>query len=117
MPAVGTMRDRVRLDAPGEIKDSFGQRSQTWTTVAEVFAAVEPLSGRELWQAQQVQSDVSDKVTVRYREDADRAAGRWRVVVLTQWNRVLYVESVRAAPGTAGREFLELHCRGEGGAA
>ena len=51
-----------------ETLDSVGQPGQTWRTFDHMWGSVEPLSGRELYNAAQVQPDVTHKVTMRYRD-------------------------------------------------
>lgn len=63
---IGQMRDRVEIQSRTLSADSFGGQVASWTTVATVAAKVEPLSGREAWQAQQVRPDLTHKVTIRY---------------------------------------------------
>lgn len=60
------MRERVEIQARTTAPDSYGQPIPTWATVATVWGKVEPLSGREAWQAQSVRPDVTHKVSVRY---------------------------------------------------
>lgn len=66
MIAAGRMRHRVQVQSPGTSQDGYGAPVQTWTPGRTVWAAVEPLSGRELQQAQQTRADISHKVTIRY---------------------------------------------------
>jgi SPP1 family predicted phage head-tail adaptor len=40
-----------------------------WEELAEVWAAMEPLTGREFWAQQQVQSEITVRIRVRYRSD------------------------------------------------
>lgn len=60
------MRQRVSIQSASVAKNSYGESIQTWTETAEVWAAVEPLEGREYFQAQQVQAETSIRVRVRY---------------------------------------------------
>lgn len=46
--------------------DSLGEPQTTWTDLAEVWAAVEPLQGREFWAQQQVQAKITIRVRIRY---------------------------------------------------
>ena len=64
---LGPLRHRITIQARAAGMDDFGQESETWATVATVWASVEPLSGRELLSAQQIQSDTSHRVRMRYR--------------------------------------------------
>lgn len=43
-----------------------GVASENWTDFATVYADVEPLTGRELFQAQQVNDELTHKITIRY---------------------------------------------------
>lgn len=62
----GRLRHRVTIQSATTTVDSFGQPIETWGTFATVWAAVEPLSGREYFDAQQVQSEVSYRVRIRH---------------------------------------------------
>lgn len=69
----GRLRHRISIDRQDNAQDPVsGAITKTWTEIAaNVPAAVEPLSGREWIAANQVQSLVSARVTVRYRPDLD----------------------------------------------
>jgi len=49
--------------------DEFGEPNTSWELLATVWAAIEPVSGREFWAQQQVQSEISAKIRIRYRDD------------------------------------------------
>ena len=66
---IGAMRQRILLQTRGLSVDSFGQQVTTWTDAFSIWAAIEPLSARELFAAQAVQSEVSHRITVRYRAE------------------------------------------------
>jgi SPP1 family predicted phage head-tail adaptor len=63
------LRDRLLIqaaqDGPPQ-QDKFGEPIPQWGTVATRWGKIEPLSGRELWQAQQVQADVTHRIRLRY---------------------------------------------------
>jgi SPP1 family predicted phage head-tail adaptor len=63
----GALRHRVAIEQVAATGDGYGGRTESWTVLATVWAAVEPLSGREYFQAQQAQAKVTHKVTMRYR--------------------------------------------------
>lgn len=48
------------------IPDSYGTPQSVWHPFATVMASIEPLSGREYWQAAQSQSESSLKIIIRY---------------------------------------------------
>lgn len=85
-------------------RDGMGEPVERWRTAFEAWAAVEPVSGREYWQARQVQADVTHKVTVRYR--AGLSAGmrvKWggRYLYLTEPPRDLMER----------HQWLEFFCK------
>lgn len=68
MIAAGKLRKRLSvLGVPTTpILNGFGEPDLTPVVLGTRWASVEPLSGRELWQAQQVRPDVSHKITMRF---------------------------------------------------
>lgn len=60
------LRHRITLQERVASKDSFGAEMETWKDISTVWAMVEPLSGREYFAAQQVNAEVTTKVTIRY---------------------------------------------------
>jgi SPP1 family predicted phage head-tail adaptor len=64
--AAGRLRHRVTIEQQVNVVNSFGEHSKEWEPFAQVWAAVEPLSARELLAAQQVQSQVVARVIMRY---------------------------------------------------
>ena len=65
---IGNLRHRITLQKPVIIRDSIGQELEGWQDVATVWASIEPLSGKEYFNAQQTNSEVSTKITIRYLE-------------------------------------------------
>ena len=49
--------------------NSVGEPNTSWGEIDTVWAAIEPVSGREFWAQQQVQSEVTVKIRIRYRSD------------------------------------------------
>lgn len=65
----GDLRHRVTLQQRSTAADSLGQQLTTWTDLFTVWAEIESLTARELLAAQAVQSEVSHRITVRYRAE------------------------------------------------
>jgi len=61
----GKLRKRVQIQAATDVRDAHGGLTRTWATIATVYGSVEPLQGRELYEAQQVHSRASLKITIR----------------------------------------------------
>lgn len=58
---------RITIEQASESLDSERAVTQTWSVVAVVWAAVTPLSGRELYSARQLHADVDYKIETQYR--------------------------------------------------
>lgn len=63
----GKLRHRVDLVRPVKARDELGHENETWVKVATVWAAIEPAATQDVWQAMQVQTTVSHRITLRYR--------------------------------------------------
>jgi len=66
----GLLRHRVtiqQLVSASPQQDAGGEPDESWSAVATVWGAVEPLRGRELFAAQQVSSEVTGLIRIRYR--------------------------------------------------
>ena len=66
----GRMRDRSTFqiyngatDSHGDIRDDL---DENWTDVATVWAAIDPVSGKEFYAAEQSESEVTHKIRCRY---------------------------------------------------
>ena len=62
----GKLRHRITLQTPVEARNGYNEAITTWSTVATVWASVEPISGREFFAAEHVQSEVTHRVRMRW---------------------------------------------------
>lgn len=99
----GRLDKRVTLQAHGITQDANGTPVEGWSDVATVWAAVEPLSGREFFAAAQVQAEQMQRITIRYRTGVTTAmrvawAGRlFDITAVIDWRE--------------RHEALQLMCR------
>lgn len=56
----------MSIEAPSDTQDASGQPSTNWSLVAVVDASIEPLTGRELANAQMTWAEVTTRIMVRY---------------------------------------------------
>ncbi len=67
---VGKMRHRITLQRFDGERDGYGDPLEDdddhWADVATTWAAIDPISGREFYAAEQSQSEVTHKVRLRY---------------------------------------------------
>jgi SPP1 family predicted phage head-tail adaptor len=73
------MRERLILEQLTETPDTIGGQADSWSELDDVPGDVQPLEGRELYQAQAVVPMLSHRVTIRYRDDVavDKHRFRW----------------------------------------
>lgn len=72
MIPAGKLRHRITIQRLVETLDEYNDPVVTWEDVAtNVPTSVEPLQGREFYQAQQAQSEVTVRFRIRYRSGLD----------------------------------------------
>ena len=59
-------------DDPPPQTDKYGQPLDDWIPVATLWAAIEPLRGREYFSAHAEHADVTTRIRIRYRDGIDR---------------------------------------------
>lgn len=102
---IGQLKDRVTIQNYVRTPDGYGGYTETWQDIATVWANIKPLRGREFFQAQQIQSEVTHKITIRYRNDIDETC---RV----KYNGQIF--DIKSIIDIDNRHrFLELMCVGE----
>ncbi len=63
----GQLRQRVIIKEKSVTQNTYGEEVITWNDVDTVWAAVEPLRGREFMDGKQITAEVSTKIRIRYR--------------------------------------------------
>lgn len=63
---IGKLRHRLELQSFVETADEYGQEIKAYSTFDTVWGRVTPLTGRELLEAQQLNSRIDHKVTIRH---------------------------------------------------
>lgn len=65
---IGELSHRVRLEQPERTPDAAGGATVVWSLVAEVWAALRPLSGSETVAADGLTGRVSHEIWIRHRD-------------------------------------------------
>lgn len=98
---IGSLRQRVTIQALTKTADGIGGWTHVWADIVTVWADLFPLAGREIYSQGQVQSPVTHKCIIRFRDD------------VTTKHRISYggqAYNIRAALNLNARgEWLELH--------
>lgn len=90
------------------IPDKYGTPQSVWHPFAVVMVSIEPLSGREYWQASQSQSEATVKIMLRYRHGID---DRTRLSYERSGKKVTY--EIKSPPIDILEEhkYLQLMCK------
>jgi SPP1 family predicted phage head-tail adaptor len=63
----GRLNRLVEIQQQAGEKDEYGQPLDNWEKVCETYASIQPYTGRELNEGQQIHSEVSHRITIRHR--------------------------------------------------
>ena len=102
----GELRHRITIQQKTVTQDTAGVITETWADLVTVWAAIEPLTGREKFLAQQVYTDMTTRVRIRYRSGIDPA-------MRLKYNSRIFEINVVVNPEERNRE-LELLCTERG---
>jgi SPP1 family predicted phage head-tail adaptor len=99
----GDLRHRVIIEQATVTADAAGNRTETWSTLATVWAALEPLTGRQFVEAFRTNAELTHRVRVRYRSDVIAS------MRVTEGSRHYAIVAVLDQGGR--REEMHLMCR------
>lgn len=102
----GTLDQRIVIERLEQGQDALGQPINAWVPVFTVWAAVEPLQGREYIAAQAVQSEVEARIRMRYRPGVTAAMRVKHGADLYGITAVIHVKSAK--------QELQLMCSSTG---
>lgn len=69
---IGKLDKRIKIMQSDKVSDGSGGFENELKEVKTVWAHVRPISGREFWQAQQINAEISHKIIIRYTEAVNR---------------------------------------------
>jgi len=102
-PLIGELRHRITFQIPVVQDDGYGGVERTWQDVCSTWASIQPVSGREYYDAMSIQSSITHRVIIRYRSD------------ITPEMRIVYGERIFEIEAVidigARKKYLELLCR------
>jgi SPP1 family predicted phage head-tail adaptor len=103
--SIGALRHRLVLETPVRSSDGGGGATVTWSPVAEVWAQIIAVGGKETVVAEALAGRVSHEIVIRYR------AGVVPAMRLRWGGRIFEILAV-FDPEERGR-VLHCHCREE----
>lgn len=66
---IAELRHRIAIQSITEVSDGQGGKTESWSTVATVWARIEPVSSRERLYSDKLEYQRTHKIAIRYRSD------------------------------------------------
>lgn len=67
----GKLRHRITFQKLSETKNDYGEEIKDWVDIQTVSASINPISAREFFAAEKMNSEVSHKIYMRYLPQVD----------------------------------------------
>ena len=99
---IGRLNKRLRIMKMVEQEDDMNQTTQTLGEVCTVWGSLYPIRGIELYEIQKIQSKITHKCYVRYRQDIDTTCH------IEYGGRVYSIETVLDVD--LAHKMLEIQC-------
>lgn len=65
----GRRNKKVQIRGFTQVDNDFGEKEETYFTVATVWASINPITGRETWIAEKLSAEVDTKIEIKFRHD------------------------------------------------
>lgn len=105
MVSAGKLRERIKIQRAAETRDANGGVTQTWGTEKSTWASINPATGREIFQAAQVDARVTHKIKMRF-DPKLKLTAKDRIL-FTCDNRIFNIRVVMDS-GERSREYAIL---------
>lgn len=104
--SAGRLRHRLILEKrESDQNQTSGEAVFDWTEVARPWAAIEPLSVKDFIASRGERSEVTDRITIRYRHDINP---QMRLIHNTSSGQVIYKILGILPDPDSGREYMTL---------
>lgn len=105
-------KHRVIVQTRTDTADDYGGTAVAWSTLATVWAAIEPASGREALSDAQLHSRITSKITVRYQAALKNTAtaAKYRVSYDSRVFSVKYIKNLAEDMKSEGKAYQVLMC-------
>ena len=100
---IGDLNKRITIQSKTRVSDSMGGFTETYSDHATVFAAIWPVSAKEMVQANSTTMEVTHKIRIRYR---GVLRSSWRIKFGNRYFAIVGMVN----PGERN-EWLDLLCK------
>jgi SPP1 family predicted phage head-tail adaptor len=102
-PDPGDLNRQITFQAPSRVADAMGSVTTTYVDVCTVWAAINPLIGREAVETLQEMAQISHRILVRYRRNVKPS---WRIKYGTRYFNIVSIMNP-----AEDRKALEILCK------
>lgn len=104
----GRLDHRLQLQQATRTRDDYGGYTTAWTTTATVWGAIEPLRGREFFENDRDNAEITARIVIRYDSSWAAIDNTWRIREANN-GRTYDIHSVIEPEGTLPqRHMMEL---------
>ena len=102
MPNIGHLRHQIELQKPTNTRDAGGGITESFTTLANLFAKIENKRGTESLRQGQVKEQTTHVFTIRYRKDIGT---NYRILYDDDFYNIRYINNIDHRD-----RYLEVEC-------
>ena len=90
--AIGKLRHKVTVQSVATSQNVYGEQVDAWEDGSERYASIEPLTGRELSEANQVSAKINHKIRMRHvpgikpRDRITHGARVFEIITVANWH-------------------------------
>ncbi len=66
MIRAGELRHKIIIQQNTPTRDAMNAEVDSWADYATVWASIEPIRGKEFWDSQQINAEITGKIKLRY---------------------------------------------------
>ena len=100
---IANLRYKVQLQAPTRTSDGGGGYTESFSTIANLFADIRPQNALERYRQGQVQETVSHRIYIRYRKDIQT---NYKILYDNRTFQIKGIKNINERD-----RFLELFCQ------
>ncbi len=100
---IGRLKHKITFQELSQNKNEYGELEGTWNDIKTVWAEVKPVTGRSFFSAQQVNSEITHQVIIRYTKGIQP---KQRIQFKDRVFEILYVMNFNES-----NEALQIMCK------
>lgn len=103
-------KNRIEIQQYTLTDDGYGSSTEAWNTIATIFAVITPVSGRETFSSEQLESRVTHKMLIRYNSSFKNTKdfAKNRIKFDGRFFGIKHVRNLHGDLKTEGRAFQEF---------